>query len=313
MTSVTKLKNQSHMSDVKSHSRHIPVLLDKVLEFLNPSPGKFVIDGTLGSGGHAMEIIKRLSGEAKFLGIDWDKEAVEQFRGRIEGIKDVEVVLVSDSYANLPEILQEKKLGKADGLLLDLGFSSEQLEKGKGFSFLKREEPLIMTYSEKTSPLYEVLPELSERELTKIISEYSNERYAERIGKAIFEKERKESIIKVGELVETIESAVPKNYEGGRIHPATRTFMALRIYVNDELGNLEKLLERLPSILKEGGKSVIISYHSSEDRLVKNHFREMEKRGEAEILTKKVLKPEWSEVKKNPRSRGAKLRAIKLI
>lgn len=293
---------------------HIPVLLNEVLEILDLYPGKFVVDGTLGGGGHAIEIIKKISPNGCFLGIDRDESAIENFKERVrQPTCNTKIFLASDNYSNAGKILKEKKLGKADGLLLDLGFSSDQLLGGRGFSFLKPDEPLLMTYSDKEKPLYEVLRGMKEGEIVSAIKGFSDERYAERIGKAIYEKERRKPIMKVGELVEVTRNAVPKSYERGRISPATRTFMAFRILINDELGNLEKLLQELPEILAPDGRAAIISFHSNEDRIVKNAFKELGRSEKAEILTKKVIKPNWQEVRDNPRSRGAKLRAIELI
>lgn len=293
---------------------HVPVLLNEVLEILDLRPGKFVIDGTLGGGGHAIEIIKKISPNGCFLGIDRDGSAIESFKERVSRLKvNTRILLVNDNYSNVAKILKEKKLGVAGGLLLDLGFSSEQLEMGRGFSFSKPDEPLLMTYSDKEKPLYEVLKGLKEEEIVSAISGLGDERYAEKIGKAIYERERKKPMMKVGELTEAIQSAVPKSYERGRINPATRTFMTFRMLVNDELGNLRKLFQELPETLAPKGRAVIISFHSNEDRLVKSAFKELEEREKAEILTKKVIKPTWEEVKRNPRSRSAKLRACSMI
>ncbi len=296
---------------------HVPVLLEKVLEILDLSPGQFVIDGTLGGGGHAREIIKRISPNGKFLGIDRDKRAIDNFEIESKSITEAKIALVNDNYANTKKILEIHKLGKADRLILDLGFSSDQLDspthEGRGFSFLKSDEPLLMTYDDSTKPLREVLGELTEEEIEKVIRELSDERYSAKIAKAIFEREKKSPMERVGELVQVIKDSVPSNYEAGRINPATRTFMGLRIFVNDELGAIRKILEDLNVILKPGGIAAIISFHSIEDRLIKNLFKEMEKEGQVKILTKKVIKPDWEEVKSNPRSRSSKLRAIKLV
>jgi len=200
-------------------------------------------------------------------------------------------------------------LGKANGLLLDLGFSSEQLEgSSRGFSFTK-DEPLLMTYSDDSEPAKEVLRKLGTKELAKIIFELSGEKYAMRIAKAIKDRERVQPIKTTRELREVIVGAVPDNYERGRIDPATRTFQALRIYTNDELGNLKRVLGSMPRILKSGGRVVVISFHSLEDRIVKELFRDMARRGELQILTKKPIVPSTLEISQNPRSRSAKLRA----
>ena len=331
---------------------HIPVLLKEVIEILNPKPGEFFIDGTVGSGGHALEILKKIGPKGKLLGIDLDQKQLEKTYQSILRtsdvliwtsdvlklkIKDTEIILVQGNYADLPEILKENKLPKADGLLLDLGMSSEQLEhSGRGFSFMKN-EPLIMQYQfqevrpprgstsriltsiyeevgpRKIETAAEVVNSFSEKELAEIIYKYGEERFSRKIAQKIVEERRKKRILTTFELVEVIKKSVPKNYERGRIHPATRTFMALRIYINQELTNLEKLLNSLEQALKIGGRIAIISFHSLEDRIVKNYFREKFKERKMEILTKKPIGPTFQEIQANPRSRSAKLRACSII
>ncbi len=269
------------------NSTHTPVLLKEVLELLNPKPGEFFIDGTAGAGGHSKAIQEKIGATGKLLAIDWEK--------------------TGENYADLAQILERKNFGKANGLLLDLGFSSEQIGGGRGFSFQK-DEPLLMTYDSNAEPLREMLKELTEEKLAKIIKELGEERFARRIAKAIYERERRKPIETTFELAEIIRGAVPRSYERGRINPATRTFMALRIYVNHELENLEKFLKEMDQILKAGSRVAIISFHSLEDRLVKNYFRDYAKAGKLEILTKKPLVASKEEASANPRSRSAKLR-----
>jgi 16S rRNA (cytosine1402-N4)-methyltransferase len=294
---------------------HTPVLLKEVLKYLDPKPGNFIIDGTVDGGGHSAEIFERILPDGKLLGIDWDPEflgkATLVISAKLKNQKSKlkNLILINGNYADLSEIIKSKNLGKADGLLLDLGFSSWQMESsGRGFSFGKS-EPLLMTFDPKRKPAKEVLKEIDEKELAKIIFDLSGEKYARRIAQAIKERGAIKPIETSSELREAIESAVPKNYERGRISPATRTFQALRIYVNDELGNLEKILDGLEKIVKPGGRVVIISFHSLEDGLVKRHLREVAKEGRAEILTKKPITPSEEEIKANPKSRSAKLRA----
>lgn len=288
---------------------HAPVLLQEVVEMLSLSPGEFMIDGTLDGGGHAETLIECVGPLGTFLGIDWDKTMVEAFTHRMAKKKNVHVV--HGNYARTAEILSELGLGRADGLLLDLGFSSEQLLKGRGFSFSPEahEEPLLMTYDYSETPVRTLLRTLSEHELMKILRVYGEERYAPAIARAIKEESKRTRIDTVGELCKVIKRAVPKNYERGRINPATRTFQALRIYANDELGNLEKVLGVLPRILKPGGRAVIISFHSLEDRIVKQHFKKLRETSTLRVLTKKPIEASEEEIKKNPRSRSAKLRA----
>ncbi len=299
MTALQKVNTMPHNS---SHnliaqlpdyaSRHIPVMLREVLEALNPQPGEFMIDGTYGAGGHARAIAARVEPAGKVLAIDWDKTGI--------------------NFAEIPELLRRERLGKADGLLLDLGLSSEQLgSSGRGFSFL-RDEPLLMTYHRGERPLYEMLKELSEEELCRIIRDYSDERYAARIARAIATRERRKPMMTTFELRDAILSAVPKNYERGRIHPATRTFLALRIRVNRELENLRLVLARLPEILRRGGRVAVLAFHSLEDKAVKDAFREGAKEDILKVITKKPLRPSAEEVARNPRARSARLRAALL-
>ena len=306
---------------------HTPVFLKEVIETLDPKFGEFFIDGTVGGGGHAVEIFKKISPGGRLLGIDWDEDNIKKLIEVKKLRNRKNIILVNDNYANLPEILKKEKLPKADGLLLDLGFSSEQLEKsGKGFSFL-RDEPLNMRYNveinnngqatrdkrqETGITAAEVINSFSEKELADIFWKYGEERFSRRIAKNIVAVRKKKPIKTTFDLVEIIRKSLPRYYERGRIHPATRVFQALRIYVNDELGNLEKLLEHLDKIVKNKGRAVIISFHSLEDRLVKNYFRQFTKEGIAKILTKKPIRPTPEEVVLNPRSRSAKLRALSM-
>lgn len=213
------------------------------------------------------------------------------------------------NYADLPEILKENNLPKADGLLLDLGFSSAQLEKsGRGFSFL-RNEILDMRYELKKGGLTaaEIINSLSEKELADVIFKYGEEGFARKIAKKIIEERKQKRILTTFDLV----NAVKKTVFGNKLPLAiTRTFQAVRIYVNKELENLESILKNLQKIVKPKGRVAIISFHSLEDRLVKNCFKKLAKEGKAEILTKKPIRPSEGEIKRNPRSRSAKLRAI---
>jgi 16S rRNA (cytosine1402-N4)-methyltransferase len=240
--------------------------------------------------------------------------------------------LINGNYADLPEIFKKihrplkKSEGlKADGLIIDLGFSSEQIEQsGRGFSFLK-DEPLIMRYADEGLTAAEVINSFSEKDLADILWRYGEERFSRQIAPKIIEERKRKRILTTFELVEIIKKAVPKKYERGRIHPATRVFQALRIYVNRELENLETLLKKLDpetdvlhrcgagKILNNKGRVAIISFHSLEDRLVKNYFKQMAKKGYAEILTKKPITPTKEEIKNNPRSRSAKMRAVKIL
>lgn len=289
---------------------HVPVLLNEAQKFLEIRPGNFIIDGTLGGGGYAKAILNQLKHKGVFLGIDWDKDVIQRFQNEIISKGEVKVIFVNDNFKNLPAILKENKLGKADGLVLDLGFSSIQIESSeRGFSF-KRNEPLLMTYGENQKPAHQWLRELKEKQLSKIIEEYGEERYAGQIAKAI---KKNLPILTTGKLADVILKAVPKRFGKSKIHPATRTFLALRSFVNQELDNLKKILDEITEILAPNGKLIIISFNSLEDRIVKNEFKRLSAEKKAEVLTKKPMKPSFRETKINPRARSAKLRALKII
>lgn len=279
------------------------------MEILNPQKGEFFIDGTIDGGGHAAEISKRIGPNGKLLGIDWDEEMIEDCRSRLAGFKNL--ILRCGNYADLPEILENEK---ADGLLLDLGFSSEQLEKsGRGFSFL-RNEPLDMRYNGKTEQTAAaIINGFTEKDLADIFWKYGEERHSRRIAKAIVIQRKKKRILTTFDLTRVIGEAAPRSFGKTKINPATKVFQALRIYVNSELDNLEKVLNKLDRILKSKGRVGIISFHSLEDRIVKNYFRKFAKDGKAEILTKKPVRPSVEEIKGNPRSRSAKLRVLKIL
>jgi 16S rRNA (cytosine1402-N4)-methyltransferase len=293
---------------------HIPVLLDKVVEVLGIDKDKFIVDGTVDGGGHGLEIIKRLGKKGTFLGIDRDGELLKRLDVKLKAIKtSPRIVLSHGSYAELPEILCKENLPKADGLLLDLGFSSDQLLAGKGFSF-QSDEPLDMRYDQsKGVTAAEILNKSTDEELADIFFHYGEERFSRRIARGIVERRRREKILTTFQLVEAIRSSVPGNYERGRINPATRVFQALRIYVNSELTELQTILDGLDQVITSGGRVAIISFHSLEDRIVKRSFQSLGREGKINILTKKPLTATEEEISQNPRSRSAKLRVAEII
>jgi 16S rRNA (cytosine1402-N4)-methyltransferase len=292
---------------------HIPVLLQEVIAMLDPRAGDFVIDGTVDGGGHAAAILQKIGPTGRLLGLDWDDAMLADCRERLAGNNGATLIL--GNYADLPAIIKRRKTGKANCLLLDLGFSSDQIaHSGRGFSFSEasRNEPLLMTYDDARVPVRDLIAAISEKELTDILRNLGGERYAAKIARAIVLRRRKGKIATSGELADTIRGAVPKNYERGRIDPATRTFQALRIAANGELENLEQVLGALDEILLPGGRAAIISFHSLEDRIVKQAFRTMARESRGELLAKKPMTPSRAEILANPRSRSAKLRGIKL-
>ncbi len=300
------------MEDYKFLSMHKPVLLHEVIAILDPREGDFVIDGTLGGGGHAREIIKHIGKRGMFLGVDKDHEAIARFKD-YSALPKSSFFMEQSNYAYIPGILKKNNMPKADGLIIDLGFSSYQIDDPKrGFSF-HSDGPLDMRYGNSGMTTEEIINTFSEEKLIDIISRYGEERFSRRIARAIMESRKDRRITRTFELADIIKHAYPSRFRHGRIHPATKTFQAIRIAVNQELENLEKLLSSLPDIVNSGGRVAVISFHSLEDRMVKRSFKELTSSGKAEILTKKPIVPRREEVEGNPKSRSAKLRGIRFI
>ncbi len=291
-------------------TQHTPVLLNEVMALLEPKSGETFIDCTFGGGGHSKKILEKIGKDGKLLAIDWNLEAINLCKLYAKEFRHVECL--NANFADLLHITKKINFPKADGLLIDLGISSDELESsGRGFSFQKN-EPLFMTFSNEQKPVRTILKELKLKELEKVIRDFGEERYAGRIAVTIKETLKKHPIETTLDLVSVIVKATPSHYHHQRIHPATRTFMALRIYANKELENLEKILTELKHIMNAEGRVAVISFHSLEDRLVKNYFRNLRKENCAELLTKKPITPSLEEMQQNPRARSAKLRAIKI-
>lgn len=305
---------------------HIPVLLKEVIEYLDPQPDQNFVDCTINGGGHSLEILKRTGPNGKILGIDWDNSVLERLKNKVDQRTKRQFILVHDNYRNLKNIVSDNNFSPVHGVLFDLGMSSWQLEtSGRGFSFQK-DEPLDMRYNseaaisagerygeDRTLTAQEIINRWPEEELTRIFREYGEERRARAVARAIVARRKRGAIGSTADLVEIIRSVTPVRYRFGRTHFATRIFQALRLATNEELENLSKGLEAAMDVLAVGGRLAVISFHSLEDRIVKNFFRERAREKKLEILTKKPLVPDWREAQENPRSRSAKLRAaIKL-
>ena len=291
---------------------HVSVLLHEVIAQLDPHPGDLVVDGTLGLGGHAKEILPRLSPGGTLLGLDLDPTRIGDVeRGLNDEISsrnlDVTVTTRHASYGTLPAILAD--IGrKADGLLIDLGFASDQLASERGFSFTNA-GPLQMTYDPAEKSLAERLQRASESELNAVLRDLGNERYSKRIARSIVIRAKAGELSTTADLRDAVTSVVPRA-EGHGIHPATRTFQALRIWANGELEHLDTILAALPEVMNPGGRVSIISFHSLEDGRVMRAFREMQKAG----LGKAPAKPTAAgldEVVANMRSRSARLRTFR--
>ncbi len=287
---------------------HIPVLQREVLEYLNPNTNENFIDCTLGEGGHTLAILEKNGPKGKILGIDADPNQIKNCSLKIKNKK--RITLIADNFSNLKETVKRAKFGPVDGILFDLGLSSWHLEQsGRGFSFL-RKEPLDMRYCQENHLTAEkIINYWSVAEIEKIIRDYGQERFAAQIAKNIINFRQVEPIKTTFQLVEVIKKSIPVYAKKRKIHPATKTFQALRIAVNNELDNLQKALPQAVEILRKGGRVVVISFHSLEDWIVKNFYKEMFKKGLLKILTKKPIVPQKEEIKINPRSRSAKLRA----
>lgn len=270
---------------------HIPVLLNEIIEQIESN--KNYIDCTLGFGGHSKEILKKNGPNGKVLGIEIDKEIFEKT------IKDERLIAVNDSYVNLEKIVKKHNFKDISGILLDAGMSSYHIDlSGRGFSFNK-DEPLLMNYGSGISA-EEIINEYSEDEIERILREYGEEKFSRKIAKKIVEERKRKRIKSTLQLVEIVRKIVPRS----KINPATRTFQAIRIEANKELENLESVLPQALKLLNRGGKLFIISFHSLEDRIVKNFIKNNQ------LELNKPITPSEQEIKSNPRSRSAKLRII---
>ena len=289
---------------------HITVLLQEAIEGLSFEPDDIVVDATFGSGGHAVEILRQLNSDGIYVGIDADNSA---FAGTTLAKTKATVHLVNDNFQNITEILRSLHIEKADAILADLGWRMEQFtDGGKGFSF-NVDEPLYMTFGDpKDYPFTaeDIINEWNEETLANILYGYAEERFSRRIAKAIVTERKSLKISSTKQLVEIVQSAVPKAYLHKKVHPATKTFQALRIAVNDELGVLERFIDESMNCLEVGGRLAIITFHSIEDRIVKHTFRSFKEAGSGQLITKKPICPSPEEMKNNPRSRSAKLRII---
>jgi len=291
---------------------HIPVLLKEVVDWLDPKENENFIDATLGEAGHSLEILKKNGPNGKILGIEQDQEILAATTKDLKtlGYKD-RIILTNDNFVNLKRIVANRNFSKIKGIIMDLGISSWQLqESGRGFTFLK-DEPLIMSLAGKEGLTADkIINYWSKSELERIFKEFGQEKFAERIAENIVLRRKIRQIKTTLELAEIIKKSVPVNYERGRINPATRTFMALRIAVNNELENLQITLPQAIDILDKGGKLAVISFHSLEDKIVKHFFKAEEKKQRVKVLTKKPIMADTQELQINQRSRSAKLRVV---
>jgi len=289
---------------------HEPVLLEEVIRLLAPRDGGIYVDGTLGMGGHTAAILRASGPTGKVIALEWDQQALRIAQERLVSFGS-RVWCIRSNFADVKQALMTVGVDRVDGFLIDLGLSSYQLDaSGRGFSF-QQDEPLDMRMDARTSvTAAELVNTLSETELADVIFHYGEERWSRRIAAAIVWSRRQARIETTEQLVEIISRAVPKRFYPKRIHVATRTFQALRIAVNDELTNLQRALQEAPAFLKPGARMCVISFHSLEDRFVKQHFRDDLR---YQVVTRKPVVPAEEELQRNPRARSAKLRAAAIV
>ena len=307
--------------------KHVSVLLNECIEGLNIKENGIYVDGTLGGGGHSLEILKNLSSEGLLIGIDQDTDALKAAGIRLQDFSNVKYV--HSNFYNIDKVLSDLQIEKIDGMLMDLGVSSYQLDTGdRGFSYMQDAELDMRMNRENDLSAYEVVNDYSEEEIYRIIRDYGEEKFAKRIARFIVERREEEPIKTTLELVEIIKAAIPAKARREGPHPAKRTFQAIRIEVNSELSILNKAIEDGVNKLNKGGRMAIITFHSLEDRIVKLKFKELATSctcprefpicvcggvAKVKVISRKAIEPSEEEVLENPRSRSAKLRVIEKL
>jgi len=296
----------------KTEQKHIPVLAKEVIEILNPKPGENYIDCTFGFGGHAQIILEKTDPKGKLLGIEWDEQYYKDSASKFKNLKQ-RLILVNDNYANLKKIVDKQKFSKVDGIILDVGISSWDIDESeKGFSF-RKDEKLDMRFNTKNDITAKgIINNWNQEDLEKIFKYFGEERFYRQIARRIIQERDNKPITTTGQLTDIIARSIPGFAKRSPNFPS-RIFQALRIAVNGELDNLSKVLPQAVELLKKDGELIVISFHSLEDRIVKNYFKELKANNTVQILTKKPLIATDQEIQNNPRSKPAKLRAIKKL
>lgn len=307
--------------------KHVSVLLNECIEGLDIKEDGIYVDGTLGGAGHSSEILKNLSNDGLLIGIDQDKDALKAAKERLQNFSNVK--FVHSNFYNIDSVLNELNIEKIDGMLMDLGVSSYQLDEAeRGFSYMK-DAPLDMRMNrENNLSAYEVVNNYDEAELYRIIRDYGEEKFAKRVARFIVEARENKNIETTLELVEIIKNAIPAKARREGPHPAKRTFQAIRIEVNSELSILNRTIDDAVNRLNKGGRIAIITFHSLEDRIVKLKFRDLAiactcprefpicvcgGTAKVKLISRKAIEPTKEEVEENPRSRSAKLRIIEKL
>ena len=305
---------------------HYSVLLEETIENLNVRPGGIYVDGTLGGGGHAYEVCKRMQGKGRFIGIDQDADAICAAGERLSEYGEL-VTIVRSNYSNMRQVLQEQGIEKVDGIVLDLGVSSFQLDTPeRGFTYRSTDAPLDMRMDDRqTLTAKDIVNEYSEMELFRIIRDYGEDKFAKNIAKHIVNARKKEPILTTGQLNEIISAAIPMKVQATGGHPSKRTYQAIRIELNHELDVLKDTLDDMIELLNENGRICIITFHSLEDRIVKTIFKKNEnpctcpsnfpvcvcgKVSKGQVISRKPILPTQEELEVNSRSKSAKLRVF---
>lgn len=305
--------------------RHTSVLLEPSIEQLQIRPNGIYVDGTLGGGGHSYHIAERLTEEGRLIGIDRDEDAICAASKRLEPFTD-RVTIVKNNYGNIREVLDRLEISQVDGILLDLGVSSYQLDTAeRGFSYMA-DAPLDMRMDrEESRTAWDIVNTYSEQELFRVIRDYGEDRFAKNIAKHIVKQREEKPVETTGELVKIIQGAIPMKVQKTGGHPAKRTFQAIRIELNRELTVIDEVIDTMIDVLKPGGRLCIITFHSLEDRIVKSRFRTAEnpcicprefpvcvcgRKSKGHVVTRKPILPSETEMEENPRARSAKLRVF---
>ncbi len=300
------------MADATLTTVHVSVLLDETVKGLNLSPGKIVVDGTLGGGGHAIEIARRVGASGMVVGIDRDSRALDRVDRRVADLNEnLQVKTFFANYCDFDAALERVGVEQVDGFVLDLGLSSDQLaDRSRGFSFDSDGDLDLRFDTTEGVPAFELLNRWKVEQIADVIYKYGEERMSRRIAREVVERRAEKPLRSAKEVAEICRRCDPTPPWNRRIDPATRTFQALRIAVNDELGSLETFLKKFSKYLRPGGRAAIISFHSLEDRLVKNYFRDAE---DLKVVTRKPIVATEDELARNPRSRSAKLRIAEKV
>ena len=305
--------------------RHTSVLLEPSIEQLQIRPNGIYVDGTLGGGGHSYHIAERLTKDGRLIGIDRDEDAICAASKRLEPFTD-RVTIVKNNYGNIREVLDRLEISQVDGILLDLGVSSYQLDTAeRGFCYMA-DAPLDMRMDrEESRTAWDIVNTYSEQELFRVIRDYGEDRFAKNIAKHIVKQREEKPVETTGELVKIIQGAIPMKVQKTGGHPAKRTFQAIRIELNRELTVIDEVIDTIIDVLKPGGRLCIITFHSLEDRIVKSRFRTAEnpcicprefpvcvcgRKSKGHVVTRKPILPSETEMEENPRARSAKLRVF---